>query len=87
MSSGLEQNDKREEEESGRKEGRRRMVGASVQRMLYASVSAVDGCCSVLARQRLGEKEEEGRKERKDATKITQIKNNKAKKCERPLVS
>lgn len=63
------------------------MVGASIQRMLYASVSAVDGCCSVLARQRLGEKEEEeGRKERKDATKITQIKNNKAKKCERPLV-
>lgn len=33
--------------------------GESVQRMLYASVSAVDGCCSVLARQRLGERERE----------------------------
>lgn len=39
--------------------------GASVQRMLYVCVSAVDGCCSVLARQRLGEKEGG---ERKDAT-------------------
>lgn len=42
----------------GRKEGRKEDGGASVQRMLYVSVPAVDGCCSVLARQRLGEKEE-----------------------------
>lgn len=39
--------------------------GASVQRMLYVSVSAVDGCCSVLARQRLGEKEGGGKKKEK----------------------
>lgn len=71
MSYGLQQNERRGEEESGRKERRRRTVGASAQRMLYVSVSAVDGCCSVLARQRLGEKEEEGEErmgEKKDAT-------------------
>lgn len=39
--------------------------GASVQRMLYVSVSAGDGCCSVLARQRLAEKEGEDKKRKK----------------------
>lgn len=39
--------------------------GASVQRMLYVSVSAVDGCCSVLARQRLGKNGGGGKKKEK----------------------
>lgn len=68
MSSGFRQKQegekikKEREEESGRKEGKRerkegmkegRTAGAPVQRMLCVSVPAVDGCCSVLARQRL----------------------------------
>lgn len=57
VSSGLKQN-RREERRRG---GGREEGGGwwCVQRMLYASVSAVDGCCSVLARHgREGETKE-----------------------------
>lgn len=60
MSSGLEQNRREERRRvGGRKEGRKEEDGgASAQRGLYVSVSAVDGCCSVLARQKLAKKGE-----------------------------
>lgn len=55
MSSVLEQ--KQEREERRRVGGREEGGGWCVQRRLYVSVSAgKDGCCSVLARQRFGEK-------------------------------
>lgn len=64
-SAGFEQNRREEKRRGGGRE--EEDGGASVQRMLYVSVSAVDGCCSVLARQKLGEKEEE-KTEQKEQT-------------------